>query len=918
MPKLITYICLDIEVTDLLPSMGEIIEIAVIKFEGDKIIDEFQTFVNPKTEIPKIIKAVTGITYEMVKDAPLLHQIQDNLIKFVGDLPIIGHNISFDLNYLKAKGIDLPNKSYDTWKLATILLPSLGSHSLESLVSFLKMKNIQSHRAMGDILATRELFSFLIAKIDELDIRILEDIRKLLARHEWTLKDLFEKTRKRSSIGEGVPSFAKLTATTLRRSGDLHHTKVKIEKTLPAKLDVIPEFDLRQIEKMFSDQGKLSKVFKNFEFRPNQVEMMKKVSETFLGDKHLVCEAGPGVGKSLAYLLPAVYFAKANNEKVVISTFTLNLQDQLLLKDIPIVRESVNFDFKAKKLVGRENYLCLRRFDEFKSKKNLSEDELTVLIKILLWLPETPDGILNELALSFQEDWVKKGLVCSSNFCLKRKCPNQKKCFYYKAKEEAKSADIVIINHALLALNSDDENYLNYKHLIIDEAHHLEDSMTSQLTKFVSNEKIDEFLKNVKSILNKIIKLEKSNTTDKIFHNLEKLSNQTDLFFGILNIFIKNNAFQDFYNGRLKLLLTDRVRNYGEWWKVTGSINNLVLLFEVLEKSLVELLDHLKVNYSTDDKNWQEIIYDLDGLIMENRETKDLLKEIIVNPLDNGIYWLTFREEKINLFSAPLNIDGYLKNNLFDKKETVILASATLTTDQGFEYFAKKLGLDESFDKIQIPSHYDFEEQATVILPTDFPLPNHNDFNNKTCDVLIDIGKRLKGKTLVLFTSYSAIRNVYKKLAYELRQEGVKVLAQGVTGGKMKLLNAFKKDKNTMLLGTSSFWEGVDIPGENLSCLVITKIPFEVPSEPIFEARSSQYQNKFMQYSIPRAILTFKQGFGRLIRSKTDKGVVVMLDLRLENTDYGMKFLQALPKVGIGHYEIKEIGTEVEKFLEKY
>ncbi|MFA6295815.1 MAG: helicase C-terminal domain-containing protein [Patescibacteria group bacterium] len=893
------YVCLDIEVTDLLPSLGEIIEIAAIKFEGDKVIDEFQTFVNPKTEIPKIIKAVTGITDEMVKDAPLLHQIQDNLIKFIGDLPIIGHNISFDLGYLKAKGVDLPNKSYDTWKLATILLPSLGSHSLESLVSFLKMKNVQSHRAMGDVLATRELFSFLIAKIDELDIRILEDIRKLLTRHEWSLSELFINHKKVKNL-----------------KSKIINQKLKI--TTQTTNDVIPEFDLRQIEKMFADQGKLSKVFKNFEFRPNQIEMMKKVSETFLGDKHLVCEAGPGVGKSLAYLLPAVYFAKANNEKVVISTYTLNLQDQLLFKDIPIVRESVNFNFKAKKLVGRENYLCLRRFLELKSKKNLSEDELTVLVKILLWMPETPDGILNELSLSFQEEWVKKSLVCSSNFCLKRKCPNQKKCFYYKAKEEAKSADIVIINHALLAVSSDDENYLDYKHLIIDEAHHLEDSMTSQLTKFVSNEKIDEFLKNIKSILNKIGKKEKSEVTDKIFHNLEKLTNQTDLFFGILNIFIKNNAFQDFYNGRLKLLLTDRVRNYGEWWKVTGSINNLVLQFEVLEKSLTELLDHLKVNYSTDDKNWQEIIYDLDGLIMENRETKDLLKEIIVNPLENGIYWLTFREEKINLFSAPLNIDGYLKDNLFDKKETVILASATLTTDQGFDYFAKKLGLDETFDKIQIPSHYDFEKQATVILPTDFPLPNHNDFNNKTCEVLIDIGKKLKGKTLVLFTSYSAIRSVYKKLAFELRQEGVKVLAQGVTGGKMKLLNAFKSDKNTILLGTSSFWEGVDIPGENLSCLVITKIPFEVPSEPIFEARSSQYQNKFMQYSIPRAILTFKQGFGRLIRSKTDKGVVVMLDLRLENTDYGMKFLQALPKVGVSHHEIKEIGTEVEKFLEKH
>lgn len=898
MLKLKTYICLDIEVTDLSPALGEIIEIAAIKFEENKIIDRFQTFVNPKTDIPKIIKAITGITEEVVKDAPLLHQVQDDLIKFVGSLPIVGHNISFDLGYLKVKGIDFSNKSYDTWKLATILLPSLGSHSLESLVSFLKIKNLQSHRAMGDVLATHQLFLFLLTKISELDNAIIKDIEKILTRHDWSLKDLFEKVKVKSKK-------AKVTSKKLKKlSAD----------------NIIPEFDLNQIEKMFENQGKLSKVFKNFEFRPNQVEMMKKVSQTFLGIKHLVVEAGPGVGKSLAYLLPSIYFAKANNEKVVISTYTLNLQDQLLYKDIPVAAEAVNFNFKAKKLVGRENYLCMRRFEDFKSKKDLNEDELTVLIKILLWLPETTDGILNELALGFQEDWIKRSLVCTSNFCLKRKCPNQRKCFYYRAKEEAKSADIVIINHALLALNSDDENYLDYKHLIIDEAHHLEDSMTSQLTKFVSNEKIDEFLKNVKSIINKISRKEGKNydshLQDKVLHNLEKLTNQTDLFFGILNIFIKNNAFQDFYNGRLKLLLTDRVRNYGEWWKVTGSINNLILLFEIVEKELVELLDHLKINYPSTDSAWQEIFYDLDGLIMECRETKDLLKEIIVKPTDNGIYWLTFREEKINLYLAPLDIDSYLKQNLFDKKETVILASATLTTDQGFDYFAKKLGLDDSFDKMQIPSHYRYEKQSTIIFPTDFPLPNHNDFNNKTCDVLIDIGKRLKGKTMALFTSYSAIRHVYKKLAYELRQEGIKVLAQGVTGGKMKLLNAFKKDKNTILLGTSSFWEGVDIPGENLSCLVIVKIPFEVPSEPIFKARSEQYGNEyFIRYSIPRAILTFKQGFGRLIRSKTDKGVVVMLDLRLENNDYGMKFLQALPKVGIGHYKINEIGIEVDKFL---
>lgn len=896
MPEQKIYICLDIETTDLSPEFGEILEIAVIKFKGDKIIDEFQTLINPKIEIPKIVKAVTGITDEMVKNAPLLSQVQDNLRDFVNDLPIVGHNIAFDLGFLKAKGVDLLNKTYDTWKLATILLPSLGSHSLESLAGFLKVKNLQSHRAMGDVLACYELFLYLMAKINELDIKILKDIKILLAKHNWTLKDLFlEKLKVKNQKSKAASKKSKVLLRTTN--------------------GIIPDFDLNRLEKMFSRQGQLTRVFKNFEFRPNQVEMMKRVSESLLGDQHLVCEAGPGVGKSLAYLLPAVFFAKAKSEKVVISTYTLNLQDQLFCHDIPIVREAVNFNFKAKKLVGRENYLCLRKFNELKNKEKLFEEELTVIIKILLWMPETSEGILNELALNFNENKIKRNLTCQSKFCLKRKCLNFRNCFYVRAKQAASEADLVIVNHALLAANFEE---LNFKHLIVDEAHHLEDSLTSQLTKFVSNENIDEYFIKIKTILNKISKTDKISKIEnsEILPNLEKLRNHVDLFFGLLSIFIKNIGQADFYQGRLKLLLNDRVRNFGEWWKITGSINNLVLQFEILNKNLARLLEHLRLNYSSKEEKWREIFFDLECLILENQEIRDNLKEIIINPLSNGIYWLTYREDKINLLSTPLSVSSYLQENFFAVLKTVILTSATLTTDQGFDYFSDKLGLDERFNKIQIPSHYEYEKQALIILPTDFPFASKPDFSNKTSEVLIDIAKKIKGKTLALFTSYAGIRNVYKKIAYELKKQGIKVLAQGVTGGKMKLLEAFKKEDKTILLGTASFWEGVDVPGENLSCLVMVKLPFEVPSEPIFEARKSQYgQDGFEEYYLPRTILSFKQGFGRLIRSKADKGVCVMLDLRLENMNYGLKFMQALPRAKVKHVEIGEIGNEVKKFL---
>ena len=904
------FVALDIETTDLTPERGEIIELGAAKYENGKVIDKYQTMVNPGKPIPTIITSITGIKDKDVEDAPPLSTVSAGLKDFVGNSPIVGHNVRFDLNFLEAKKITFDSPIYDTWKLATIMMPGLPSHSLETLSSFLKLKHLESHRAYDDAQASAELFLLLIRKIYDLEIGLLEEIIDLLKKRNWDLEPIFAgvmRERSRKSKKDSLFSIRKKSVT----------FKEKKNK----KMTNIA-WDTAELEKLFKKEGALKKSLRSFELRPNQVEMVREVAGAFDKGKKLVIEAGPGIGKSLAYLIPAVYFAVSNKEKVVISTYTTNLQEQLFKKDLPVVQDLTPFNFKAALLEGRKRYVCLRRLNDIKKSKFLSERELTGVVKVMMWLPVTTEGLISEVSFTFEEKDMINRINADSHFCPGAKCPQYKQCYLYKARKRAKEADLVIINHALLVSDLLKEKLFDYYHLVIDEAHHLEKSFTEGLSYWLSAESIRDVLNQawagetkesiLRKVAQKILLGKNKKTIEQTKQDIDKTKEKATLFFGLFGIFINKHIRELAYEGQITLSLDLDVREYDEFWKIEEGAKSLNKILDQLIDSFTKVADIARI--AKKGRGTANLIKDIEGMKSELEEINEFIKEVIISPREDQIYWLEAGENYIQFKRAPLGVRDIIKKDLFSTLKTVILTSATISTKEDFSYFDSRLAL-EKFNKITIPSLYDYKKNALVYLPNDIPYPKHPNYNNKVAESIMLAAETLGGRTMALFTSYSAIRNIYKKLAVDLKDKGIEVLGQGVSGGRMKIIEKFRRNPRHVILGTSSFWEGVDIPGESLSCLIIAKLPFEVPSEPVFKARSEEYDNSFVDYALPQAVMRFKQGFGRLIRSKSDKGVVIVLDRRIETAEYGLKFLESLPEAGVEYGKTEDITKVLSDFF---
>lgn len=899
-----TIIGLDIETTDVSPEKGEIIEIAAVKYKDGKEIEKFSSLVKPEGKIPALITSITGIKDEDVKDAPSFSEIKGKLISIVGELPLIGHNIAFDLAFFKENGIDLSkNPKYDTWDLSTIILPGFSSYSLEVLTRKLDIAHFEKHRALHDARAGVKLFLFLTDKIKALDNDLVSEIASITSGTDWDLREVFSSCQHAGEV---------------RASKKVGPAK-KLQKAKAKKKNNIV-FNVSKLENLFSKNGDIAKEFGSYEFRKPQIEMAKIVSRAFLSGEFLAIEAPPGVGKSLAYLMPSVYFSASNKQKIVISTHTLTLQNQLFFKDIPIVRKIVPFDFKAELLKGRKNYVCLRRFDNLKKKISLLDaHEVSTIVKVLIWLGNTKHGNFDEIAQTYSDKPVLRQINSESTACLNRQCASREKCFYYKARKRASKADLVIVNHALLLSDNEisRDDSLEFSSLIIDEAHALEEAATSVYGTEVSKLAIEESLNLLSSkkggilhSLKPIFGLGKLVEQAKV--KVSDLRQSIDLFFGILGIFVKKYENQGGYK-RLELSIDQNLRYQPEWSKVEKN-------YEALSSGLKELLDFLKKVFDTmqeqkDDKN-SDGAAGLTLGISKLEENLNRLDEIIFHPNADKVYWITiFDSEKFIFKGAPLRIGELLKKKLYDNMQNLILTSATLTVDSRFDFFKDRLALDDFKFKV-LPPVFDYTKQSFLIVANDIEVPGSPAYTKKISKLVKDLTIRLDGHVLVLFTSFASIREVYERINQDLKDKKIATLAQGISGGRNKILDMFIDNPRSVILGTSSFWEGVDIPKSLLRAVVVAKLPFLVPSEPVFKARSESYENSFGQFAIPQAILKFKQGFGRLIRSKRDKGVIVILDSRIQNKNYGLLFLSSLPKTGLEYESAENIPQNVADWFE--
>jgi DNA polymerase-3 subunit epsilon/ATP-dependent DNA helicase DinG len=928
-----SFVALDLELTPFAGDRQRIIEIAAVRFRGGRVSDSFCTLVDPRCDLTARVGALTGICQDEVNAAPRLREVAPLLVEFVGDDPVVGQSINLDLECLAAAGIRLANPLLDTFELASLLLPGLPSYDLRTIARSLGVSVDQEHRALGDALVAGRVFLALLDRAAGLNLSVLTRVNSLAAQlPNWPLAGLFQEIQRRrlkdpfdlrlSAIssrgpslgaqnpeldGDGPPIFSQPV-----RSASLPSLQ-QSSKTVPV--------DPAELKALLGPDGAVACALPGYERREEQIRMMEAVAETLNGGGQLLVEAGTGTGKSMAYLLPAVYYAVRNGRRVAISTNTLNLQDQLYHKDIPALQSCLPIEFRTALLKGRANYLCLRRWLVLSRSPNLSADETLLLMKTLIWLSTTQTGDRAELNLSAAESELWSRVSAQAESCALTACPQFRRgaCFVLRARRSAESAHLLVVNHALLLsdLAASGSVLPEYSHLIVDEAHHLEEEATQQLGftlswgdlrsflaalhQVTSGQKVVGFLSELMgSLRGRAIALQTMATIANLVSAAETAVDTTleegSGFFQALNCFVHDHAEERCRAGT-RLRITPSLRAQPGWseidvrWsELAQRLKSLIRQFHRLESAIEELEEGQLPER-------EGAIAELVGFQSYLDRLSTQGDEIISSPNPNGIYWIScgVALEDLAVSSAPLHVGEALNAALFSVKDSVVLTSATLTAEGSFDYIKERLGLENPRELI-LGSPFDYRRSTLLYVVKDIPEPTRPTSQRAVESAIADLVLTLQGRTLVLFTSHAQLRLTSNAIRPRLEEQGILVLAHGVDGSRRRLLQAFVSTPKAVLMGTSSFWEGIDVVGEALSCLVIVKLPFSVPTDPIFAARSEAFEEPFRQYSMPQTILRLKQGFGRLIRSSADRGVVVILDSRVGSRFYGPAFIHSLPQ----------------------
>ncbi len=936
------YVALDLETTGLSATRDAIIEIGVVKFRDDEVLETWTTLVNPGRPLPYRIQRLTGITDDDLRDAPELFSVLGHLTRIVGHHPIVGHNVAFDLGFLNRQGLFLSNPPVDTFELASILMPYASRYNLGTLADSLGIELSDAHRALDDALATKDLFLALFDRARQLNLNVIQEINRLAADNDWPLRFIFqdaERARARTAFAGSIAQ--QLAAKGAAKGaweedvllGLLSHSGEKEEALRPSRHP--QPLDVEALSAMLEEGGLIARSFAGYEHRPQQVRMLRAVAEAFNRGDHLLIEAGTGTGKSLAYLLPAITYAVTNGRRVVVSTNTINLQDQLYHKDLPDLAGILPHDFRATVLKGRSNYLCRRRFDMLRRRQDLTADEVRVMAKILAWMPSTTTGDYAELTLINEERAVWSQVRAEAESCRPETCTYSwgDRCFFYRARQRAESAHIIAVNHALLLSDIAVDNRVlpDYDHLIVDEAHHLEDRATDQLGFSLERGQLiaslaglsqshgpgnyTGFLADLSSHLGRsdvprAIQREAQNFIEELHGRADRCHQVLYRFLNTLESFLEAYKKRGgAYDQRIRL--TSGLRVQPAWAEVEIACQDFTLTLTNLHRGLEQLyknLADLDSGYADEIPEYEDLLSELGGYVLRVAELKGQLNTIVSEPSANGIYWAQIRasDERVSLHAAPLYVGDLLNQHLFSAKETVVLTSATLQTAGSFHHIRERLGL-QGVREETVGSPFDYASSTLLYLPTDIPEPGQTYYQKTVERTLVDLSQAMQGRTLVLFTSYSQLRATYNAISRPLGESDIAVLAQGLDGSRRHLLETFKEGDRTVLLGTRSFWEGIDVMGEALSCLVIARLPFDVPSDPVFAARCETFDDPFGQYAVPQTILRFRQGFGRLIRSKTDRGVVVVLDKRLLTKSYGSAFLASLPPCTIRRASVQNL-----------
>jgi DNA polymerase-3 subunit epsilon/ATP-dependent DNA helicase DinG len=908
-------VAVDLETTGYEAETEEIIEIGAIRVIVDPdgavtLGERFLTFANPGRPLTPPIVRLTGIRDDDLRGAPSSPEAVALFIAFAfrnGPPCFVGHNVGFDVSFLERAGMPIGAATLDTAELASILLPSASSYALQRLAADAAIVPDAAHRALDDAITSALVLGHLARAARDLSADVLGEIAALSEFLGPSTAEFFRDaagaaTRdawiERGEHRGGLPRSAPRGIAMDRRPGAARSEDPHAARSAPISVEVA-----------FAPAGPLAEKLVGYEDRPQQRDLAEAIERTFADGGALVAEAGTGVGKSIAYLVPAIA-ASLLGERVIVSTHTLPLQDQLVRKDAPAVQAALGTDVAVAVLKGRSNYLCPRRWQILRGSVTTRE-EARLVCKTLVWRTATESGDRAELNLMRGESELWSRVSANDESCDQRRCKRTPgvNCYLQRAREAAADAGIIVVNHALLLQDARMRGALlpQAEHVVIDEAHRLEDVATDAFGLELYEPGFRRDLQRVAHSLAVTSALRdpaRADPAERLRAEIERALERTTEVFDALGALLVPVAGPP----EERMRITAGLRASDDRW----------LPVELAGERLADAIAGIAFaaerirNLGGDEDELAE----LEAAMGELAAARAAITRGLHDPRSSDIVWLERDNDgALALHVAQTHLGGVIRRTIVDTHRAVVFTSATLAVAGAFDFAVDRFGIADVAETLAVGSPFDHQRQALLVLPTDIVLPGEERFVEQAARLIEHVARTLDGRTLVLFTSHASLRETASRLG-ALETEGLAVLTQGIDGSRRALLERFTQGR-AVLLGTQSFWEGVDLPGDVLRCVVIARLPFSVPDDPLVQGRAERYDDPFVQFQLPQAALRLRQGFGRLIRTKTDYGAVVLLDRRVVTKDYGEVLLGSLPDARTEHLPLDGIGARVSAWCDR-
>lgn len=921
-------VVLDTETTGLSHRENELIEIAAARLRGREIVDRFDTFVKPSGLIPAEITELTSITNADVAHAPSAEGAVAALAEFVGGAPVIAHNAAFDRGFIEAVsgGSEVSDIWIDSLALSRIALPRLSSHKLASMAELFGCASV-SHRANADVEALCGVWRILLCGLDDLPLGLMRRLADMHPDVPWSYRPIF-------SFLAGSHPEAVFSLVSARH--DILAADSSSAAGFGARIDAdeLPGLNMpsrEEVEACFEPDGLVNRMYPGYEPRVEQMQMAAEVRDALATSSHRVIEAGTGVGKSIAYLVPFAQAAKRNNITVGIATKSNNLADQLMYHELPRLAREIEGGLTYCALKGYDHYPCLRKLERLARASEVHTtrdpaDTLTAIAVIYAYACQSPAGDLDGLGIRWRS--VRKAdLTTSSRECARRLCPfYPDKCMVHGSRRRAARADVVVTNHSLLFRNvaADGKILPPIRHWVVDEAHSIEGEARRQWAVTVSADESRSIFERLGGArtgsLGRITRDLAASDAATLFMGLTaKATSSTqraslamaDLFDAVRDL--ARSARSDSGYDTANMWIGREVRESAAWGVFAEVANTAIDALDEASKNLASLVETVA-------EEKPELVADVADGQRRLKELHDGLKLVVEGTNDRYVYSCQVnRRIKAggeSLSAERLDIGEALAENWLPEMHTAIFASATMTVSGSFDHFTHAVGLDrlgrESFQTLHLDSSYDFERNMAVVVAGDIPDPrNRAAYLDALENLLVDVHVAMGGSTLTLFTNRRDMEELFDRVSPRLSKGGLALDCQKKNTSAKILRDRFLSDETSSLFALKAFWEGFDAAGDTLRCVVIPKLPFSSPTDPLSCERGVREDRAWARYSLPEAVLEVKQAAGRLIRTSTDAGVLVLADSRLVTKGYGKKFLSSLP-AAYQRIESSQVGRYLE------